>query len=153
MLRALAIAAAMSTVPGTAFQAAEGVLHIKVVVARTGQALMPVPRHALLVSDNPPTTTPRRVVTGIDGAAHIRLRAGSYLVESDEPFALDGKAYEWRQLVDVAAGQEVSVEFTASNADINDAAPGSARGNSSMELGISSLLGQWQDSVVELWTP
>ena len=172
VVRALAIAAVLSTVSGTnrvpmvpgthfltpvpgtvAFQAGEGILNIKVVVTRAGQAPMPVPRHALLISDNPPTTTPRRVVTGIDGAAHVRLRAGNYLVESDAPFALDGKAYEWRQLVDVAASQEVSIELTASNADVSDAAPGSARADSSLEVGISTLLGQWQDSVVALWTP
>jgi len=172
MLRALAFAAVLSTVPGTdlvrlvpgthlstpvpgtvTFQAAEGVLNVKVVITRAGQAPMAVPRHALLISDNPPTTTPRRVVTGIDGAVHVRLRPGNYLVESDAPFALDGKAYEWRQLIDVAAGQEVSIELTASNADVTDAAPGSTRADSSVEVSISTLLGQWQASVVALWTP
>src|SRR6266576_2570708 len=46
-----------------------GVLHIKVTLTDAAHAAVPVPRAALLISDNPATTTPRRVVTAADGTA------------------------------------------------------------------------------------
>ena len=57
------------------------VLHIRAVLTdATGQAT-PVARHALLISDNPPSREPRRVLTSIDGVAEVRLRPGNYTVE------------------------------------------------------------------------
>ena len=157
MLRALAAAALLLavnvTVPGTAaFQPTESVLHIRVVVAGAGQTAMPVPRHALLISDNPPTTTPRRVVTGTDGTANVRLRPGNYTVESDAPFTFDGKAYEWRQIVDIATGRDLNLELTTANADITPVTAATLS-NMPVEVSVSSLLTEWQDSVVALWTP
>jgi hypothetical protein len=64
------------------------VLRISVSLVDADQRPVPVARHALLVSDNPPTAAPRRVVTMPDGTAEIRLRAGSYTVESDRPAML-----------------------------------------------------------------
>ena len=39
----------------------------------------------LLISDNPATGAPRRVVTSLEGTVDVRLRPGNYTVESDEP--------------------------------------------------------------------
>ncbi len=154
MLRVLVLATLLSAVPAAvAFQASESILHIKVAVLDAQQKAMPVPRHALLISDNPPTTTPRRVVTGIDGTANARLRPGNYTVESDEPFAFEGKAYQWTQLVDIVAGRDAVLELTAGNAEIAPIAIGTTPLDTPVEISVSSLLGQWQDSVVALWTP
>lgn len=154
MFRALVLAALLSAFPATAtFQASEGVLHIKVAVLDAQQKALPVPRHALLISDNPATSTPRRVVTGIDGTATLRLRPGSYIVESDEPFAFAGKAYGWTQLVDIVAGRDVVLELTAANAEIGPMTAGTAASATPIEVSVSSLLAEWQDSVVALWTP
>src|SRR5450759_5188007 len=89
---------------------------------------MPVPDHALLISDNPATSTPRRVVTGPGGTADVRLRPGSYTVESDEPVAFDGKGYQWTQTVEMTAGRDLILELTAENAEIGAApSPSSSR--------------------------
>ena len=65
------------------------VLHLKVSVADADRRPIPVARHALLISDDPVTAPPRRVVTSPDGTAQIRLRPGRYIVESDRPFVYD----------------------------------------------------------------
>ena len=40
-------------------------------------------------------------------------------VESDErPFAFGGKAYQWRQTVEMSAGRDVVLELTSENADV-----------------------------------
>ena len=154
MVRALLFAAFLAGIPEIAgFQPSESILHIKVVVIGAAQKPMPVPRHALLISDNPPTATPRRVVTDIDGTANVRLRAGNYTVESDEPFIFDSKAYNWTQVVDIVAGRDSVLELTAANAEIGAAAAGSASSEKPGDVSVSALLGEWQDSVVALWTP
>src|ERR1700730_16435817 len=76
------------------------VLHIKVVVVDADGKITPVPRHALLISDNPATAPPRRIVTALDGTADVRLRPGNYTVESDQPIAFQGKAYQWTKTLD-----------------------------------------------------
>jgi hypothetical protein len=84
MLRAALVAAALATLsPIAAAGQALGVLHIKVVLLDADRKATPVPRHALLISDNPSTSTPRRIVTTLDGTADVRLRPGNYTVESD----------------------------------------------------------------------
>jgi S1-C subfamily serine protease len=151
MLRALVLATLLAIVPGAPFQVSESSLHIRVDVLDAQQRALPVPRHPLLISDNPATTTPRRVVTGSDGTVNVRLRPGNYVVESDEPFQFDGKAYEWRQVVDMVAGRDVALELTAGNAEIGPNGSGTGSGTPA-EIGVSSLLAQWQDSVVSIWT-
>ncbi len=91
MLRALIFATLLALPRGDADQALS-VLHIKVAVVDAGQKLVPVPRHALLISDNPATAAPRRVITAPDGTANVRLPPGNYTVESDQPIAFEGKA-------------------------------------------------------------
>jgi S1-C subfamily serine protease len=151
MLRAALIAALLFTVPAPAASQARGVLRITVVLVDSERAVTPVPRHALLISDNPPSAAPRRILTALDGTAVVSLRPGNYTVESDRPVAFHGKAYEWRQQVDIAAGGDAVLELTADNAlpadnaDVISAAIGASD--------PSFLLTRWQDSVFTLWTP
>lgn len=112
---------------------------------------MPIRRHALLISDNPSSAAPRRVVTSQDGTVDVRLRPGNYTVESDRPVAFDGRAYQWTQFVDVVAGRDAVLELTADNADPPDFTTASA--DSAAGEDASSLSSRWQDSVVGVWTP
>ena len=149
MVRALILAilavAAQAAIAGQTLV----VLHIRAVVTDATGRATPVARHALLISDNPPTREPRRVVTGFDGSADIRLRPGNYTVESDQPLAIQGKAYYWRQTVDIVAGRDSALELTLANAVEDSTAPGTA----SLATDTSLLLRPWLDSVVEVWTP
>jgi S1-C subfamily serine protease len=128
------------------------VLHIKVVVVDAERKVMPVPRHALLISDNPATATPRLIVTALDGTADVRLRPGNYTVESDQPVVFNGKAYQWTQMVDIVAGRDAVLELTADNAEVEPATSATSSA-APMATDPSFLLPQWQDSVVALWTP
>jgi len=129
------------------------VLHIRAVLTdATGQAT-PVARHALLISENPPTREPRRIVTSVDGTATVRLRPGNYTVESDEPVALQGKAYRWRLTLDVAAGRDSTLELTLANSVAEAIAPGTSDATTPLATNTSLVLRQWLDSVVEVWTP
>ncbi len=132
----------------------QGVLHIRVTLTDTAGVLTPVPRHALLISDNPATSAPRRVVTGPDGRVDVRLRPGNYTIESEEAVAFGGTGYEWVRSLDVTAGADVTLDLNGSNAD---AAPLSASAAASaasapVESSPTLLLPQWQDSIVAVWT-
>src|SRR5215470_2728107 len=120
MLRAMALAALASLMPGVVFAQATSVLHIKIVLADADQST-PVPGHALLISDNPPTAAPRLIRTAVDGTADVKLRPGNYTVESDKPVAFHGKAYQWTQTVDVVAGRDTVLQLTTANADVQTA--------------------------------
>ena len=95
-----------------------GVLRIRVVLSDAAGAATPIPRVVLLVSDNPATAEPRRVRTSNDGTVELKLRPGSYTVESDQPVAFGGSAYTWTQMIDVSAGHEAVLDLNAKNADI-----------------------------------
>jgi hypothetical protein len=153
MLRALVLATLSFVLPGVAYGQATGVLHIRVALVDAAQKLTPVPRHALLISDNPTTAPPRRVVTGPDGRVDVTLRPGNYTVESDQPVALEGKAYGWTQLVDVVSGRDATLELTAANAEVGPvtAAPGTTA--TPPDTDPSFLFNRWQNSVVAIWTP
>src|SRR5436190_7392318 len=138
------------------------VLHIKVTLLDAAKTPVPIARAALLISDDPPTAAPRRVVTTADGTATVRLRPGNYFVESDEPVAFGGKGYEWRTTVKVSPGKDATLELTAANAVIGAApapsaaspstassAPGASRDD---DVRGASLPPQAQDSVVAIWT-
>jgi len=149
MVRVLAVLIALVAVgPGAAGQAVS-VLHIKVVLADADRNATPIARHALLISDNPATAAPRRIVTSMDGAADVRLPPGNYTVESDQPVAFRGKAYQWTQNVDIVAGRDAVLELTADNAEVETA----SAATSAMETDPWVTLRQWLDSVVGLWTP
>src|SRR5215218_1031474 len=153
MLRASILATLVLLFQSAGSNEALSVLHIKIVLADADGKATPVPHHALLVSDNPASAPPRRVVTALDGTAELRLRPGSYTVESDRPIALAGKSYEWMQVVNVRAGREAVLELTASNAEVGSVTAASAAAGGASDADPSALLMQWQDSVVALWTP
>jgi hypothetical protein len=154
MRRALAIGlVALAACRGAAAQEL-AVLHLKVTVLNADRQPVPVARHALLISDNPATTVPRRVVTSAEGTAQIRLRPGNYTVESDSPFVLDGRTYEWVHSLDVAAGRDTTLELTA------DTAAGAVQTNVSDAAAApdaidmrASILSAWQESAFQVWTP
>jgi len=147
MLRVFALATLCLAITRPAAPQELTVLHIKVALIDAEQKATPVPRHALLVSENPASAAPRRIVTALDGTADVRLRPGNYTVESDRPFTFQGKAYQWTKTIDVAVGREAVLELTADNAEIE-----SVSSASTSEADPSALLIQWQDSVVALWT-
>ena len=72
-------------------------LRITVILADADRGPTPVPRHALLVSDTPPSAPPRRIVTAPDGTVTVRLRAGTYTVESDRPVVVQHTRLDSRQ--------------------------------------------------------
>ncbi len=129
-----------------------GVIRVSVTLAGADGTLLPVPRHALLVSDEPPTATPRRIVTALDGTASIRLTPGTYTVESDLPVAFQGREYQWRQTLAVVAGQDVRLELTTANAEAGPITAASA-GPAGKTSGATDAIMLWQDSIVALWTP
>ena len=125
------------------------VLRIKVTIVDADGRARPVPRHALLISENPSTAAPRQAITSLDGTAEVRLRPGNYTVESDQPLIFQGKSYEWSQTLDVAPGRVTSLELTADNAQVEAAGASGAAGAGG---NASALLIDWQNSVVSIWT-
>jgi S1-C subfamily serine protease len=150
MPRALVLATLLFAwaVPSPASGQPLSVLHVRVVLVDAERKATPVPRHALLVSDNPASAIPRRIVTALDGTADVRLRPGNYTVESDQPIVFQGKAYHWTQMVDIAAGRDAVLELTFDNAEVGPVASAAP-----LAADSSALLMQWQDGVVALWTP
>lgn len=147
----LALAAFAASAPQTV------VLRITVTVTAADGSARPVPRHALLISDDPVTTSPHRYVTTNHGTAEAHLRPGRYTVESDSPFVFEGKTYEWTQPVTVAADGDTALALTAANATIASAKAGSADSpgiaEADAERAEAALLAGWQASVVTIWTP
>src|SRR5215471_13901222 len=127
-----------------------GVLKIAVTIVDADGHVRPVPRHALLISDNPVSAAPQRLVTTIDGTAEVRLKPGNYTVESDEPLVFQGKSYEWTQTLDVQAGRDTKLDLTAANASIGTPVADSAVPAAGS---ASALLIDWQGSVVTIWSP
>jgi hypothetical protein len=152
MLRALVLATLAFLIRDAALVQTLNVLHIKVVLVDAEGKATPVPRHVLLVSDNPTSAPPRRIVTALDGTADVRLRPGNYTVESDRPVVLQGKAYQWTQMVDVVAGRDTVLDLTEANAEVGPVGSDTIAA-APLEADPSSLLTQWQDSVVAIWTP
>jgi S1-C subfamily serine protease len=132
-------------------------LRITVTVKAADGSVRPVPRHALLISDDPVTTSPHRFVTRNDGVVEAYLKPGKYVVESDNPFVFEGKTYEWEQPVTVAPAGDTTLALTSANATIESAKPGTADSpaiaEAAAEIAEDALLTTWQDSVVTVWTP
>ena len=151
-MRHASVALALLAVAAVSAQPAQGVLRIKVTLANDAQVPTPVQRHALLVSDNPPSAEPRRIFTAADGTVVLTLRPGSYIVESDRPVSFGGSAYQWAQVVEVVAGRDLSLDLTADNAEIvtlSMLASSTAAGDSRED----ALLGKYGESVVAVWSP
>jgi S1-C subfamily serine protease len=146
--------AAVLAIPGIAAGQATATLHVVVTLRDASKATVPVARHALLVSDNPSTREPRRVLTGTDGTVTLTLRPGSYTIESDRPVAFAGAAYQWTQMVDVVAGRTTPLTLTADNADLVPLA-GAADTTAAATPASDPVLvaAKWQDSVVTIWSP
>jgi hypothetical protein len=151
--RALVLAILVFAAPAALSGQTLVVLHIRAVLSDAAGRTMPVPRHALLISDNPPSREPRRVVTTIDGTAIVRLRPGNYTVESDEPIAFQGQSYRWNQTLDVPAGRETTLELTSANATAEALAPDASSAGTPAATDVSFALRRWLDSVVKVWTP
>jgi S1-C subfamily serine protease len=130
-----------------------GVLKIKVTVVDAQGQVRPVPRHALLISENPASAAPQRVVTKIDGTAEARLRAGNYTIESDQPLIFQGKAYEWRATMDVVAGRDTALELTPANAQVEATSAPAAGASGDVEVSRATILADFQDSIVNIWSP
>lgn len=139
VVTAFALLVALAAGQGT------GTLRVRVTLTDASGVVTPLPRIAVLVSDDPPTDEPRRVRTTADGTIELKLVPGSYVVELDEPIAFRGKAYTWTETVAVTAGWETVLDLNAGNAE--EAA--SAR----RSVDSATLLTAWRDSVVEIWTP
>lgn len=146
---ALTVLAAMAET--TAGQAVT--LHVRVTVADADGRARAVPRHALLISDNPVTSAPQRVVTSIEGIADVRLKPGNYTIESDEPLLFGGKSYQWAQTCDVAAGRDTVLELNAANAIAEPAAAAGTSPAMNAASVATSMLIDWQHSVFAIWTP
>src|SRR3977135_3751851 len=84
MGRALLVATLLVTSSPAASAQALSTLHVTVTLADATGKITPVARHALLISDEPPTKEPRRILTTLAGTADITLRPGGYAAEPDE---------------------------------------------------------------------
>src|SRR5262245_2793995 len=127
-------------------------LHITVTLPDATGRITPVARHALLISDEPPSAPPRRIFTTPAGTVDVSLGPGRYAVESDRPVLFEGKRYEWSRRVDIVTGRDTTPTLTADNASVESAA---ATGTSAVSSGTdpSVLASQWQERVIGLWTP
>ena len=152
MGRALFAALWLVVSSSTASAQALTTLHITVTLTDAAGRMTPVARHALLISDEPPTTAPRRILTTLAGTADVSLRPGRYAVESDQPVAFQGRSYEWAQRVDIVAGRDATLALTADNASVGSPAATSSSATTS-NTDPSFLASQWQQSVMALWTP
>lgn len=151
MGRTLLVATLVCIGSPTAFAQAVGSLHISIALADANGTITPVARHALLISEEPPSAPPRRILTTLAGTADVSLRPGRYAVESDEPVAFAGRTYEWSQRIDIVAGRHATLELTAGNASIETGV--SAASATRADTDPSFLASQWQDTVLSLWLP
>ncbi len=133
------------------------VLHLNVSIVGPDRRPMPVGRHSLLISDVPVTAAPRLVVTSPEGTAQIRLPPGRYIVESDRPFVLERRTYEWVQGIDVVAGRDTTLDLTAANASVGaataDRLSEAAAAENAPAPQPESVLTTWHASAFALWTP
>ncbi len=152
MFRGLVLAILVMMASHTDAAQLRGVLHITVALVDGNQQVTPVPRYALLISDNPPSAIPRRVLTSLEGVVDVRLAPGTYTVESDQPVALEGKAYQWTLFVDIVDGRDVVLELTSDNAEVVPMTDAATSALAPLEAAPSSLLAEWQNSLVAIWT-
>jgi S1-C subfamily serine protease len=152
MERALLVATLLAIGSPALSAQALSTLHITVTLTDATGKITPVARHALLISEEPPSTAPRRTFTTLTGTADVSLRPGRYAVESDQPVAFEGKNYEWSQRVDIVAGSDATLELTANNASVDTSTSATTSATPS-DTDPSFLASHWQESVVALWTP
>ena len=153
MGRALVLAILAVAAPVAIAGQTVAVLHIRAVLTDATGRATPLARHALLITDNPQTRETRRILTGLDGTANVSLIPGNYTIESDQPLVFQGKAYHWRQTLDIVAGGDSALDLTLANAVEDPIPPGTTNADTPPATDTSLLLRQWLDSVVEVWTP
>jgi S1-C subfamily serine protease len=149
----LSIAATLLCREAPAARAQTGVLQVSVTIASQSGGAATGRRHVLLVSDNPPSRTPWRLVTALDGTGKLTLPPGTYTIESEQPLVAMGQALEWRQTVEVTAGGTTAVHLTANNAEVVEAPDVPVQAGGPARVDQWDLLIRWQDSVVAVWTP
>jgi hypothetical protein len=152
MRRALLVATLLVMSSSSASTQALSTLHITVTLSDPTGKTTPVARHALLISDEPPTQETRRIVTTLTGTVDVSLRPGRYVVESDRPVAFQGKNYEWSRRLEIVAGRDATLALTADNASVG-AVTAEATSATPSATDPSVLASQWQETVVALWTP
>jgi len=152
-MRPASVVLALFAVVAVSAQPERGTLRIKVTLADAAQPPTPVPRHALLLSDEPPTAEPRQIFTTANGTVVLMLRPGSYVVESDRPAVFGGRAYQWRQVVEIVAGRDLSLDLTADNAEIVPLETLSSPTTPDSASREDALLSKYQESVVAVWSP
>lgn len=152
MSRALLVAALLVISSSAASTQASSTLHITVTLTDATGKATPVARHALLISDEPPTAEPRRILTTLTGTLDVSLQPGRYVVESDQPVAFQGKNYEWARRLEIVAGRDATLALTADNASVGPLTA-AATSTTPSETDPSFLASQWQETVVALWTP
>ena len=153
MGRALVFAILAVAAPAAIASQTLAVLHMRAVLTDATGRATPIARHALLISENPQTTETRRVLTGLDGTVIVRLSPGNYTIESEKPLVFQGKAYHWRQTLDIVAGRDSTLDLTLANAVADPIPAGTTSADTPLPTDTSLLLRQWFDSVVEVWTP
>jgi hypothetical protein len=155
-LRLVCLLGAILALPAAQLAQETSAVRVAIVLPDASGVPTPVARHALLVSENPATGAPRRVLTGADGTVVIKLPPGSYIIESESPVAALGKGYQWTQVVEIAAGRDTTLVLTIQNAElVPPPAPVPPRSPApdDADSGHSALLAKWQDSVVAVWSP
>lgn len=156
-MRRASVTLALFAVSDVSAQPGQGVLRIKVTLSNDTQASTPIRGHTLLVSDNPPSAEPRQIFTTADCTVMLRLRPGSYIVESDRPVSFGDRAYQWRQEVEIVAGRDLSLDFTADNAEIVPlsmlASPTAVSGSREDPMLGTPMLETYEESVVAVWSP
>jgi S1-C subfamily serine protease len=151
--RHASVSLAFLAVAAVSAQPERGTLRITVTLVDEAHAPTPVRRHALLLSDNPPSAAPRLIFTAADGTVVLTLRPGSYIVESDRPVPFGGRAYQWTQMVEVVAGRDVSLDLNTNNAEIVPLEALSSPADASASREDPLLLSKHQESVVAVWSP
>lgn len=152
-LTGLVVAVVLAATTGAGAFQSPGVLRISVAVAAGDQAAKPVPGYLLLISDNPSSAPPRRLLTSGDGTIDVRLPPGNYTVESDRPVAIDGQAYQWIQMVDVVAGKDTVVLLTAGNAEVGPVTADTERLAAPLAEASVVTSSLWREGAVDVWTP
>lgn len=150
MYRALVLAMLVSVMPCAASAQALSVLRITVVLVDAEGNPAPVPRYGLLVSEIPASAAPRLIRTRVDGTADVRLRPGTYIIESDRPVTIQRNAYSWTQTVSIAAGRDAVLDLTVNNAEVE---PVNTASGATADADPWLLLPRWRDSVVSVWSP
>lgn len=116
-IAALAGGILASTIVG--FGQSNAVLRVYVALVDSDLNVKPVPRHVMFLRSANGAGDAARLVTGFDGRAEIRLTAGTYILESDQPVEFRGQTYRWRQTILVQDNVPTSIELSNDNAGDN----------------------------------